>query len=269
RHTPSEADAPAFFRSTAMAPIRAENPLGAIHVYWVSSHMPASFELRLLHALADSTSVAMERIQSLAELEARVQERTEQLEARNRELRAEADLRKQMEAKVLRLSLTDDLTGLNNRRGFLMRTEQMLKLVHRMETHAWLFYIDLDGLKHVNDTLGHEAGDRYLQSAAHILRESFRDADIVSRIGGDEFVVFAIGAQLNPTEAGQRIQEKTEHHNRLHPDDPPLAMSIGAVRCDSTTTKIEPLIRQADIAMYQHKHSKREHRTPLSAMGQA
>ncbi|HTJ31031.1 MAG TPA: GGDEF domain-containing protein, partial [Acidobacteriaceae bacterium] len=146
RHTPFEADAPAFFRSTAMAPIRAENPLGAIHVYWVSSHAPASFELRLLHTLADSASGAMERIQNLAELEARVQERTEQLETRNKELRAEAELRKQMEAKVLRLSLTDDLTGLNNRRGFLMRTEQMLKLVHRMETHAWLFYIDLDGL---------------------------------------------------------------------------------------------------------------------------
>jgi len=255
---PVDAYAPTFVRSLVLVPIRTQSPVGAIGNYWARPYTPTAFELRLLQALADSTAVAMEKVQIMSELEARVLERTEQLEAINKELRTEAELRRQMEAKVLRLSLTDELTSLSNRRGFLMRTEQMLKLLHRTETQAWLFYIDLDGLKQVNDALGHEAGDRLLQAAAHVLRESFRDADILSRIGGDEFLVFAIGAHLNPHEAQQRIEEKTEQHNRLHPDHPPLAMSIGAVRCDSAATHIESLIRQADAAMYRHKHHKRE-----------
>ena len=260
---PIDAYKPTFVRSLTMVSIRTLDtncaPLGAVGAYWAHTHAPSPFELRLLEALANSTAVAMEKIHVLAELEARVLERTEQLEAINKELRAEADLRKQMEAKVMRLSLTDELTSLSNRRGFLMRTEQMLKLIHRMGCCAWLFYIDLDGLKQVNDTLGHEAGDRQIQSAARVLRESFRDSDILSRIGGDEFLVFAIGSQLNPTEAEERIQQKINHHNSLRSETPPISMSIGAVRCDPATTTLEPLIREADTAMYRNKNRKREH----------
>lgn len=255
---PVDAYRPTFVRSLAMVPIRTQQPIGAIGNYWAQTHKPTALELRLLEALADSTAVAMEKISTLAELEARVHQRTQQLEASNSELRAEAELRKQMEARVLRLSLTDELTGLSNRRGFLMRTEQMLKLVRRMEACAWLFYIDLDGLKQVNDTLGHEAGDRQIQFAARILRESFRESDVLGRIGGDEFLVFAIGAQHSPSDIERRIQDKIDHHNRISPNHPQLGMSIGAVCCDANTTSLEPAIRQADAAMYSNKNRKRE-----------
>jgi diguanylate cyclase (GGDEF)-like protein len=254
---PIDAYEPTFVRSLAMVPIRTQAPIGAIGNYWAQRHTPTRYELRLLQALADSTAVAMEKLRILSDLEARVLERTGQLEAINNELRAEALLRKQMEAKVLRLSLTDDLTGLSNRRGFLMRTEQMLKLIHRMETHAWLFYIDLDGLKQVNDSLGHETGDRLIQSAAQILRESFRDSDILGRIGGDEFLVFAVASALPAPAIELRIQENLTRHNNLHPDLPPIAMSIGVARCDASSTSLHSMIREADAAMYTDKARRR------------
>jgi diguanylate cyclase (GGDEF)-like protein len=262
---PIDAYAPTFVRSLTMVPIRAQDPIGAIGNYWAQSHTPTAYELRILQALANSTAVAMENIRILTELEARVLERTEQLEASNRELRAEALLRKQMEAKVFRLSLTDELTGLSNRRGFLMRTEQMLKLVHRMQAHAWLFYIDLDGLKQVNDTLGHEAGDQLLRSAAKVLCESFRESDIVSRIGGDEFLVFAVGSIMPLTEIEQRIQDRIAQHNQSNLDQPALSMSIGVVRCDSSSSSLDSMIHQADVAMYTDKNRKRERTRPALA----
>jgi diguanylate cyclase (GGDEF)-like protein len=241
-----------------MIPIRTQSPVGAIGNYWAKHHTPTAEQVRLLQALADSTAVAMENVHVREEMEERVRIRTQQLEAANRELRAEAQLRRRMESKVMRLSITDELTGLSNRRGFLMRAEQMLKLVHRLHTHGWLVYIDLDGLKHVNDTQGHEAGDRLIRGAAKVLRESFRDSDILGRIGGDEFVVFATGAATPVVEIEERLARNIQHHNRFHPGQPPLSMSIGVIRCDSNAVDtLDDMIHQADAAMYIEKRRKR------------
>jgi diguanylate cyclase (GGDEF)-like protein len=255
---PVEAYRPTFVRSLAMVPIRTQAPIGAIGNYWAAHHVATPGELRILQALADSTAIAIENIRIHAELEQRVRERTEQLEAANQELRAEAVLRKQMEAKVMRLSLTDELTGLSNRRGFLLRAEQMLKLVHRVHTQGWLVYIDIDGLKQINDTLGHDAGDRHIRNAAKVLRESFRDADILGRIGGDEFVVFAAGAATPAVEIELRLRNNIIHHNQFFSDQPSLSMSIGIIRCDPhALNTLEDIIHQADAAMYIEKRRKR------------
>jgi diguanylate cyclase (GGDEF)-like protein len=256
---PIELYRPTFVRSLAMVPIRSENPIGAIGNYWASLHQSTPGEIRLLQALADSTAVAIENIRIHEELEERVKRRTEELEEANRELLAEAALRKQMEAKILRLSLTDELTGLSNRRGFLLRADQTLKLVHRVHTFGWLIYIDLDGLKQVNDDHGHEAGDHLLRRAAKVLRESFRDSDIVGRIGGDEFVVFATGASTPAAEIEARLLQNTEYQNQCHGDLPPIAMSIGVIRCDPhSPNSLEDMIHQADAAMYIEKRRKRD-----------
>ena len=255
---PHDAYRPTFVRSLAMVPIRTSSPIGAIGNYWASHHEATPGELSLLQALADSTAVAMENIRVHQELEDRVRQRTEELEAANQELRAEALLRKRTEAKVLRLSLTDELTGLSNRRGFLVKAEQLLKLVRRVRTHAWLIYIDLDGLKQINDQHGHEAGDRLIRSAARVLRESFRDSDILSRIGGDEFLVFAAGAPQPSIEIQRRLDRNIEHLNEFFPEQPRLAMSVGVIRCDPHgSATLEDLIHQADAAMYIEKRRKR------------
>ena len=256
---PVEAYRPTFVRSLAMVPIRAQNPIGAIGNYWATTHRTTSEQLRILQALADSTAVAMENVRIHQELEERVRQRTEELEEANAALRREAVLRKQMEAKIVRLSLTDELTGLNNRRGFLLQAEQLLKLVHRVHTHGWIIYIDLDGLKQVNDTLGHDAGDELIVSAAKVLRESFRDSDVVGRIGGDEFVVFATGNSTPALEIQDRIAQNIEHRNRCFPSEPPLEMSIGVIRCEPhALNSLDDMIHQADAAMYIEKRRKRE-----------
>ena len=100
--------------------------------------------------------------------------------------------RKRMEEEILTLSITDQLTGLYNRRGFLSLAEQQLKLSDRNKSGMLLFFADLDLLKWINDTLGHEEGDKALIEAANVFKETFRTSDIIARLGGDEFAVLAI-----------------------------------------------------------------------------
>jgi diguanylate cyclase (GGDEF)-like protein len=257
---PAEDYRPTFVRSLAMVPIRIHDPIGAIGIYWSQPHNPTLEQVRLLQALANSTAVAIENIRINHELEERVRERTAELEKANEALRTEAVLRKHVEQKVLRLSLTDELTGLNNRRGFLLRAEQLVKLAHRLRNFGWLVYLDLDGLKQVNDELGHDAGDRLLITAGRILRETFRDSDVIGRIGGDEFVVFATGKSTPADEVEERLKRNIESHNQKFPDQPALAMSIGIIRCDPQSTQtLEDMIHLADAAMYAEKKSKRGH----------
>ena len=89
------------------------------------------------------------------------------------------------------MSLTDELTGLHNRRAFLTIADQRLQLLERGASLCLLIFADVDGLKAANDTMGHEAGDRRLVDAARVLQSSFRRTDLVARMGGDEFVVLA------------------------------------------------------------------------------
>lgn len=255
---PAEAYRSTFVRSLAIVPIRAHEPIGAIGIYWAQEHTPSTEQLKLLQALADSTGVAMENLRIHQELEEQIQQRTRELEATSEELRSEAQLRRRMEAKVLHLSLTDDLTGLNNRRGFLLRAEQMLKLADRVHTQGWLIYIDIDGLKQVNEIHGYEMGDRLIKAGAKVLRESFRESDILGRIGGDEFIVFATGTTTPSSEIEERLTQNMQHHNLCFPDQPPLSMSTGVVRCDPHAMHtLDDMIHQADAAMYIEKRRKR------------
>jgi diguanylate cyclase (GGDEF)-like protein len=254
----SESYRPTFVRSLAMVPIGSQNSVGAIGNYWASPHTTAQEQIMLLQALAESAASAIEHLHLRQELQESVRQRTAELEAANLELHAESVLRKRMETEIHRLSLTDELTELNNRRGFLFHAEQLRRLVHRFNTHGWLIYIDLDDLKQVNEALGHEAGDRHILDAAKVLRESFRDSDVMGRIGGDEFAVFATGSMTPAGEIEERIAANIDHHNRCFPNQPPLSMSIGIVLCDTQTAySLEDMIHQADAAMYIEKRRKR------------
>ena len=237
---PVAAYRPTFVRSLAMVPIRAKDPVGAIGNYWARMYRPDPLQMKILQALADTTSVALENVQLYGTLENRVRERTVELERANEEIR--------------QLSLTDELTGLYNRRGFSLLASQQLRTTKRSGQTNWLLFADVDGLKQVNDGLGHDAGDRLLCAAARALRDTFREQDLIGRIGGDEFVVFGVG-EYAAAEARSRLQTSIDRHNAFRGTGPELSVSCGIAQSKSDVS-LDALISQADSAMYNAKRGR-------------
>lgn len=157
------------------------------------------------------------------------------------------------------LSLIDDLTGLYNRRGFADLGEQHLKLARRTGRAVLLFYLDVDRLKTINDTLGHHVGDRALNKVADILRDTFRQSDIVARMGGDEFAVMALEASKeNQSELLQRLKEKVAGTNQKRREPYALSLSVGTARFGGERrTRLDELLAEADAAMYEEKRARR------------
>jgi len=167
--------------------------------------------------------------------------------------------RKRAEAALHSLSLVDELTGLYNRRGFLAVTDQHLAEIRRNDKTPVILYADLDGLKEINDSLGHNEGDRALAKSAEMLKETFRNSDIVARLGGDEFVVLAaIGPDEEAESLTERLQENFSAVNKLGNRPYNLSLSVGiALFDDESTHSIEDLLAKADRAMYEDKRRKR------------
>ena len=157
------------------------------------------------------------------------------------------------------LSLTDDLTGLYNRRGFFTLARQQLNSARREGRHASLIYIDMDGLKRLNDSHGHEIGSRAIQEVSDILRETFRSSDLIARIGGDEFVVFETSnEQIEEGNDVQRLQNNVTRHNAQQVRDYQISLSIGVASMDSDSSlTLEELLKNGDKTMYQQKRNKR------------
>jgi diguanylate cyclase (GGDEF)-like protein/PAS domain S-box-containing protein len=167
---------------------------------------------------------------------------------------------KKMQEELHTLSLTDALTGLYNRRGFMTLAEQHLKIASRMKSQVFMLYADLDNLKDINDTFGHQEGDTALKETAQILRETFREADIVSRIGGDEFVVMPIGSSERDTGAvNLRLQNNLDLHNEKKNGKYTLSLSIGITHYDpARPVTPEELLFQSDKLMYEQKIKKKK-----------
>jgi diguanylate cyclase (GGDEF)-like protein len=156
-------------------------------------------------------------------------------------------------------SLTDGLTGLNNRRGFMILASGLLKFARRVGYPLYLLYIDLDSLKYINDTFGHAAGDTAIIQFAHTLTETFRDSDVIARLGGDEFVVLIVDATENDLASIQaRLQSNVDAHNLQAPQGHALAFSLGVIRVEpDSTISMEELLSEADAAMYKHKQNRK------------
>ena len=170
--------------------------------------------------------------------------------------------RKIMEKDLRAMSLTDDLTGLNNRRGFLTLATQYLKMVNRQKSNTFLFYADVDRFKHINDTYGHSEGDKVLVDIAKILNKSFRDSDIIARIGGDEFVVLPIGFhEFDPEIINKRIEKNFKALNYEYDRKYNISISVGIAYFDpEKPCSIEELLDIADKLMYKDKKAKGSHR---------
>ena len=166
---------------------------------------------------------------------------------------------KRLEQQLQETSITDELTGLQNRRGFETLAAHRLKVAGRQGVDATLLYADLDNLKKINDTNGHPEGDRAIRDIALILGESCRESDIVARVGGDEFVVLLTGAVSQDVEkVVGRIEEAIARYNTVIPPGQHLALSIGHATCtpgDSCT--VSSLLSRADQAMYEAKAQRK------------
>jgi diguanylate cyclase (GGDEF)-like protein len=189
----------------------------------------------------------------------------------NASLQAEIAQRKRAEEQLRALSFTDDLTGLFNRRGVLAMGEHQLKIARRTKRRLLLIYADLDNMKKINDKFGHVEGDAALAEAAGVLRDVFRESDIVGRIGGDEFVILAVDSDGVPPEALiNRLHQRCILANlkRAHPYV--LAMSSGSAEFNpDNPVTLEELIRQADRAMYAEKQARQKRPLKKEARQQA
>jgi diguanylate cyclase (GGDEF)-like protein len=162
-----------------------------------------------------------------------------------------------LQAELGNLALTDELTGLYNRRGFLAMAERQMRLARRTGRGMMLFMIDLDGLKEINDTFGHAEGDLALRRASAVLEDTFRDSDLVARLGGDEFAVLGIeAADQSEHTIKVRLFEGLKAIN-AEESCYEISLSLGVARfepCDRTS--IGELMARADRAMYQHKRRR-------------
>lgn len=187
----------------------------------------------------------------------------------HRTLRYAAE-RQRLQAALQTMALVDELTGLHNRRGFLTLARQQLKLAARMERRLSLVFVDLDGLKAINDRCGHAEGDRALLETAEVLRETFRDADIRARIGGDEFAVLAMDG-AGPTRESWTVRlQRAVEARRVRRPGPPLALSTGvAVYDPDLPCTLEELLARADARMYAEKRTRRADAPAMASSGMA
>ncbi|MDQ3724648.1 MAG: sensor domain-containing diguanylate cyclase [Actinomycetota bacterium] len=213
---PHEAYRPTFVKSLVMVPIRRVDPLGAIGMYWASHHSPSAREIALAQALADSTAVAMEHVRVLGELK-----------------------------ETAALAETDALTDLPNRRAW---DEVLANAVSSGVGQFCVALIDIDHFKTLNDSEGHQAGDKLLADTSAAWRDALRIGDIIARYGGDEFAV------LMPRCTAEIADRICERLCASLPEG--KSCSIGVAEWNGLEDA-DTLIARADAALYEAKQSGR------------
>jgi diguanylate cyclase (GGDEF)-like protein len=163
-----------------------------------------------------------------------------------------------MESEIHELSLRDELTGLANLRGFRLLAEQALRMARRSHLPFSLLFIDLDQLKEINDTSGHSVGSNILSDTGKILRATFRESDVLGRVGGDEFAVAGNFSQAAITVAIHRLLEAVAQRNTHYAQKPLLSLSLGHVTSEPDAIEtLDDLLEKADFAMYEDKRLKK------------
>lgn len=155
-------------------------------------------------------------------------------------------------------ALIDHLTSLYNRRGFLNLANHHIQLAKRKKRNLLFLFCDLDNFKYINDNFGHLIGDQVLKDTSSILKEVFRESDIIARFGGDEFVVLAIDVKKDDQKViFERLKRKIEDYNKINKRSYDLSISIGAVFYESDNlTNVEDILDKADKLMYEDKKKK-------------
>ena len=166
--------------------------------------------------------------------------------------------RKRDELRLRKACLTDDLTQLYNRRGFMTLAEQHLRIARRQGTDAVVMYVDMDDFKQLNDRHGHAVGDRALVAVSRLLRTTVRDCDVVGRMGGDEFTILALDADMLGARAIQkRLGEHLDLFNASGELPMALSLTVGHTRVrPSDTSSVSELLARADQLLYARKRRR-------------
>lgn len=168
------------------------------------------------------------------------------------------------ELAAIQLATTDELTGLYNRRGFMLLAEQELKLCARLGLPASLMFLDLNDFKSINDTHGHAEGDTALIIFANQLHEVCRASDVVARLGGDEFVILLIKSpRSHAKDISTRLQYNIERYNRESGKPYQLSFSCGVIGFDPHQhSSVHRMLEQGDAIMYENKERMRRSPRP-------
>lgn len=209
------------------------------YFYYISSlSAQLSAAMKIIKLIQDKETIRLELEQTLMQ----IREKNLQLDA---------------------VSKIDELTGVYNRRGFFAQASSVIYSPVKADKAALVIFADLDSLKTINDTFGHEDGDFAIKSAARILTDSFRSSDIIGRIGGDEFSVLAMVDGGSTEEeitsiVRSRINAATDSFNRGHSKPYIIHMSVGvyAFRC-GTDVELSKILAQADNVLYDEKKKKK------------
>ncbi len=166
--------------------------------------------------------------------------------------------RERARAQLAELSNRDELTALYNRRGFITLAEQWLRIAARTRRTPLLLFVDVNGMKPINDRLGHAEGDRVLRDTADLLRLTFRESDILARLGGDEFVVLAVDALAeHVTLLVDRLQRNVKTLNETVHRPYRVSLSVGVSAWDPAKPRsVEELLAEADARMYEAKRRR-------------
>lgn len=211
------------------------------------------FKVRYSHELVTGTSLLV--ISCLVYFASRHTKTLEQY------LQQEMTGRKQAELKLRKLSLTDQLTGLYNRKGFFTLVQNHLKIAKRQKKSVILLYADIDNLKKINDTFGRQEGDLMLLGTANVFKTTFRESDIIARIGSDEFVAFFIGeTEKNIENVIDRLQHSIVVHNARENQKYELSIEIVTAYYNwELYNSVDDMLAEANKLMYEKKNNKKEH----------
>lgn len=238
--------------------VPAHGAVAALAAQWERDLGPGELDgcRRAMSFILELGAAALGKIEARSVLERRLSDQTRQITSTSVAHAAELAQRDETATELQLLSLTDVLTGLYNRRGFFVQADRMFKVSQRQRTSSAVIFADIDGLKHVNDQLGHDMGDQLIRDAATVLRQSFRQADVLSRLGGDEFVAFTLDDE-QPDVILERIQANLHAFNLMQERPYSVSMSAGVVQCDpGAGQSLAHYVLLADEKMYTQKRGR-------------
>lgn len=156
------------------------------------------------------------------------------------------------------MSFSDELTGLHNRHGFMVLAKQYLRTLNRNNAIVYMFYANINNMKQINDTYGHQEGNSVIKRVADILNDVYSGSDLISRIGDGEFVVLPAGfTESEVALINNRLQEKLDEVNSSAEKDYIISISFGVAGYNpAEPSPIEDLLMRAEKLMYEHKKRK-------------